>query len=144
MIGVCEVNVKAAELARLKILLIQLPGDTVLGVLYFEAGSGEGIANLVAGSPVLGSLGLGAQVEYHIDDLAISLLAGFATCSLPLAPCSLQSEDVLGKEVHHLTEFLQAVGTDGGLVVDELVDDGAGPKRWLMTCGVAKSSFMAS
>ena len=39
---------------------------------------------------------------------------------------SLQSEDVLSEEVHHLTELLQAVGADGGLVVDELVDGGAG------------------
>ena len=37
-----------------------------------------------------------------------------------------QSEDIEGEEVHGVAEFLQAVGTDGGLVVDELVDHAAG------------------
>jgi len=38
---------------------IQLPSDPVLSVFHLKAGGSEGIADLVAGSPVFGSFGLG-------------------------------------------------------------------------------------
>jgi len=38
---------------------IQLPSDSVLGIFHLKAGGSEGIADLVAGSPVFGSFGLG-------------------------------------------------------------------------------------
>ena len=37
-----------------------------------------------------------------------------------------EAQNVLGEEVHHVAEFLQTVGADGGLVVGQLIDDGAG------------------
>ena len=42
------------------LLSVEFPGDTILGVLNLKTSGTEGIAYLVAGSPVLGGLGLGA------------------------------------------------------------------------------------
>ena len=63
-------------------LLVQFPGNTIFGVLYLEACFSQGIANLVAGSPILISLCLGTQVENHIHYLAISLFTGIIVGSL--------------------------------------------------------------
>ena len=79
-----------------KNLFVQFPGNTIFGVLYLEAGFSQGIANLVAGSPILICLSLGTQVENHIYDLAISLFTSIIVGSL----LALQTEQVEGEEMH--------------------------------------------
>ena len=70
-------------------------------------------------------LGLGTEFKDHIDNLA----EGFLTCLLTaligeLSVANREPEDIAGKEIHHVAQLLQAVGADGGFVVDELVDHG--------------------
>ena len=77
-------------------LLVQFPGYTILGVLYLESGFSQGIANLVAGSPVLGRLCLGTEVENHVHYLALSLFTSIIVGSL----LTLQAEKVEGEEMH--------------------------------------------
>ena len=101
---------------------VQLPGGAVLGVLHLEAGGGQLVADEVAGGPVLGGLGLGAQVEDHVDDVAEGLLA---LRIRGRALLWLEAQQVLDEEVHHLPQLSEAVGADGGLVVLQLVNDGA-------------------
>ena len=109
---------------------VEFPGHTVLGVLDLEAGGSELVADFVAGGPVLVSLGLGTEGEHHVDNLAEGFLAGGAGSGGRTTRCGgLQAEDVESEEVHYLLQLVQAVGTDGGLVVDELIDGGAGLKE---------------
>ena len=49
-------------------LLIQGPGEAVLGVLDLETEFGELVADGVAQSPVLFRLGLLALLQKHVDD----------------------------------------------------------------------------
>ena len=103
----------------LQFLFIQFPGYTILGVLHLETCLSKGIANLVAGSPVFVSLGLGTQVEHHVDNLAVSFLTGIVVGSL----LALQSQKVEGEKTHGVRKFLQVVGRDIGLMVKGGIDD---------------------
>ena len=65
----------------------------------------------------MASLAFLAHLEHHVDNRSVGLLAGFVVGSAVV----LQSEHVEGEQTHGVGEFLQVVGRDLELVVDELV-----------------------
>ena len=95
-------------------LLVQPPCDAVLGVLHLEAGGGQLVAYAVAGGPVLGGLGLGAEVEHHVNNLAVGFLARAVGAAFLLA----EAQQVEGEEAHRGLQLVEAGGADGCLVVE--------------------------
>ena len=98
------------------------PGAAILGVLNLEAEGGELVAYLVAGGPVLVGLGDGTLLEEHVDNLAEGLLATAVVAAL----LGLDAEDIEEEEGEHLFQFGQVGSTEGGLLVDGLIDDAGG------------------
>lgn len=95
--------------------LLQRPGRSVLGVVDDKACIVECVSDLVAGSPVFGLLGLLAQAQHHLHDLAISLFSA----GVALSGIVFQAQQVEGEEAHGVAEFLEIVGRDLCLVVDK-------------------------
>ena len=65
-------------------LSVELPSGTVLGVFDLKANLSEGVADFIAGSPVLVALSLATDVKQEVYGLRVSLFALIAAAFLRL------------------------------------------------------------